>query len=199
MTTQAEILAHPQEAAGRARDGRPVHHPRPGPGGGASATGSTSCTPGRIVESAPAATVFGAPAAPLHGRPAGVDAGPLRGTSPTRAHQGRPAQPAREAERLLRSRRDAPTRSRACATPRCRRWSTAATERRTRGPVPEVRGARSAAGRRSATRDGSADDGTGTARGLGPAQGLPGGRHQRPGRRRTVVHARPRGLRRARG
>ena len=81
---------------------------------------------GRIVESAPAVKLFGAPGTPLHRRSAGVDAGPLRGTSPTGAIKGAPLSLLEKPSRLLvhvtmclRARGRA-------ATPRCRRWSTAA-------------------------------------------------------------------------
>ena len=85
---------------------------------------------GRIVESAPGRTGVRRPGAPLHRRSAVVDAGPLRRAPPTGAHQGRPAQPAREADRLLVHvtvclRRRGPVRRRGA-----RSWSTAAAATR---------------------------------------------------------------------
>ena len=98
---------------------------------------------GQIVESAPAVEAVRRPGTPLHRGPPGVDARPLRGTSPTGAHQGCPAQPAREAERLL---VHVTMCLRARGRVRRRGASVGRRRRRTRGPVPEVRGARSAAG-----------------------------------------------------
>ena len=72
VTTQAEILGHPAAAAGRAGHGRPVHHPRPRPGGRPVRPRLRDVRRADRRERLGAAAVFGAPAAPVHGRAAGA-------------------------------------------------------------------------------------------------------------------------------
>ena len=124
VTTQAEILADPEEAADRARDGSPVHHPRPRPRRRGLRPRLRDVR--RAASSrAPRPTRASARPRTLHRRARSR----RRPTCPVRTADScpirRPAQPARGAGRLLVHDRCAVRRRGPLRRRRARRWSRA--------------------------------------------------------------------------